>query len=151
MSGSGISWAICKSAPCSRQTTTPAPQHSVFYRSHAHSAAQPTASKHWRQKQSAKPAANHLVENDVCESVHVLVVDELLKQNARRAVEQASVFTGLAIHANLTAQSVTYHSTDWLTDSYLLDCQTTVTINWRKKELQDKFYHVDKYKQKQWH
>ena len=30
MSGSGISWAICKSAPCSRQITTPAPHHSVF-------------------------------------------------------------------------------------------------------------------------
>ena len=30
VSGSGISWAICKSAPCSRQTTTPAPHHSVF-------------------------------------------------------------------------------------------------------------------------
>ena len=25
-----ISWAICKSAPCSRQITTPAPHHSVF-------------------------------------------------------------------------------------------------------------------------
>ena len=30
MSGSGISWAICKSAPRSRQITTPAHQHSVF-------------------------------------------------------------------------------------------------------------------------
>ena len=30
MSGSGISWAICKSAPCSRQITTPAPHRSVF-------------------------------------------------------------------------------------------------------------------------
>jgi len=30
VSGSGISWAICKSAPCSRQTTMPAPHHSVF-------------------------------------------------------------------------------------------------------------------------
>ena len=30
VSGSGISWAICKSASCSRQTTTPAPHHSVF-------------------------------------------------------------------------------------------------------------------------
>jgi len=29
-SGSGISWAICKSAPSSRQITTPAPHHSVF-------------------------------------------------------------------------------------------------------------------------
>ena len=32
MSGSGISWAICKSAPRSRQITTPTPHHSVFYR-----------------------------------------------------------------------------------------------------------------------
>ena len=49
VSGSGISWAMCKSAPRSRQITTPAPQHSVFYRSDALPAAQPTASKHWRQ------------------------------------------------------------------------------------------------------
>ena len=47
MSGSGISWAICKSAPCSRQITMPAPHHSVFYRPDALPAAQPTASKHW--------------------------------------------------------------------------------------------------------
>ena len=31
VSGTGISWAICKSAPRSRQTTTPAPHHSVFF------------------------------------------------------------------------------------------------------------------------
>jgi len=49
LSGSGISWAICKSAPSSRQITMPAPHHSVFYRSDALPAAQPTASKHWRQ------------------------------------------------------------------------------------------------------
>ena len=30
VSDSGISWAICKSAPSSRQTTAPAPHHSVF-------------------------------------------------------------------------------------------------------------------------
>jgi len=46
LSGSGISWAICKSAPCSRQITTPAPHHSVFYMPDALSATQPTASKH---------------------------------------------------------------------------------------------------------
>jgi len=49
MSGSGISWAICKSAPRSRQITTPAPHHSVFYRPYALPATQPTVSKHWRQ------------------------------------------------------------------------------------------------------
>ena len=30
VSGSGISWAICKSAPCPRQITMPAPHHLVF-------------------------------------------------------------------------------------------------------------------------
>ena len=48
VSGSGISWVICKSAPRSRQITMPAPHHSVFYRPDALPAAQPTASKHWR-------------------------------------------------------------------------------------------------------
>ena len=49
VSGSGISWAICKSAPCSRQITKPAPHHSVFYRPDALPVTQPTASKHWRE------------------------------------------------------------------------------------------------------
>ena len=49
MSGSGISWAICMSAPRSRQITTTVPHHSVFYRPDALPVAQPTASKHWRQ------------------------------------------------------------------------------------------------------
>ena len=31
MSGSGISWAICKSVPRSRQITMPVPHHSVFF------------------------------------------------------------------------------------------------------------------------
>jgi len=48
VSGSGIIWAICKPARCPRQITTPAPQHSVFYRPDALPAAQPTASKHGR-------------------------------------------------------------------------------------------------------
>ena len=44
--GSGISWAVCKSAPRSRQITTPATHRSVFYRPDALPATQPTASKH---------------------------------------------------------------------------------------------------------
>ena len=43
--GSGISWAICKSASCSRQITTPAPHHSLFYRPDALPAAQYSACK----------------------------------------------------------------------------------------------------------
>ena len=46
VSGSGISSAICKSAPCCRQKTTPATNHSVFFRPDALPATQPTASKH---------------------------------------------------------------------------------------------------------
>ena len=49
VSGSGISWAKCKSAPRSRQITTPAPHYSVFYRPDALPATQPTASKHWNE------------------------------------------------------------------------------------------------------
>ena len=58
VSGSGISWAMCRSAPCSRQITTPAPHHSVFYRPDALPAAQPTASMHWR----------HSLLNAICNS-----------------------------------------------------------------------------------
>ena len=50
MSGSGTRWAICKSAPRTRETTTPAPHRSVFYRPDALPAAQPTVSKHWRHQ-----------------------------------------------------------------------------------------------------
>ena len=46
MSGRGISWAMCKSAPRSRQITMPPPHHSIFYRPDALPATQPTASKH---------------------------------------------------------------------------------------------------------
>jgi len=45
VSGSGISWAICKSAPRPRQITMPAPT-THFCRLDALPAAQPTASKH---------------------------------------------------------------------------------------------------------
>jgi len=47
VSGSGISWTICKSASRSRQITMPAPHHSVFFRPDALPATQPTASKHF--------------------------------------------------------------------------------------------------------
>jgi len=46
VSGSSISWDVCKTAPRPRQITTPAPHHSDFYRPDALPATQPTASKH---------------------------------------------------------------------------------------------------------
>jgi len=46
VSGCGISWSICKSAPRPRQITMPVPHHSVFYRPDALPATQSTSSKH---------------------------------------------------------------------------------------------------------
>ena len=60
MSGSGISWAICKSAPRSRQITTPAPHHSVFYRLDALPAAQPWQSTEGEQCNICKQSAENL-------------------------------------------------------------------------------------------
>jgi len=58
MSGSGISWAICKSTSRSRLITMPAPHCSVFYRPDALPTAQPTASKHWRLLQTSVHRVN---------------------------------------------------------------------------------------------
>jgi len=49
VSGSGICWAICKSAPHPRQPRQH-PTTQFFYRPDALPDTQPTASKHWRQK-----------------------------------------------------------------------------------------------------
>jgi len=56
--GSGISWAICKSALRPRQIPVPAPDHSISYRPDALPATQPTASKHWRKFHTTKGEAN---------------------------------------------------------------------------------------------
>jgi len=48
VSGSGISWAICKSVPWLRHITMPVTHHSVFYSPNALPATQPTAPKQWR-------------------------------------------------------------------------------------------------------
>jgi len=61
VSGIGISWAICKSASCSRQVTPPAPHHSVCYTPDSLRAARPAASKHWRRgNKNAKPTRGTL-------------------------------------------------------------------------------------------
>jgi len=58
VSGSGTSWVMCKSAPRSRQITTPAPHHSVFYRPDALPAAQPTASDQLSQNVPDRSSPN---------------------------------------------------------------------------------------------
>jgi len=67
VSGSDISWAICKSAHRSRQITTPAPHHSFFYRPDALPAAQPTASN-----DKDKDSPYSITERRVVELIPVL-------------------------------------------------------------------------------
>ena len=66
VSGSGISWNICKSAPRSRQITMPTPHHSVFYRPDALPAAQPTASVHLRHYAKTIYNYRRTTKNDHC-------------------------------------------------------------------------------------
>jgi len=66
VSGSGISCAICKSAPHTRQITMSAPYHSVFYRPDTLPAAQPTASKHWRHNHSHQEMENFVGTRYYC-------------------------------------------------------------------------------------
>ena len=60
----GISWAIRRSTSRSTHITMPVTHRSVFYRSDALPAAQPTASKHWRHitqhRQNLKTFARRL-------------------------------------------------------------------------------------------
>ena len=75
VSGSGISWAICKSAPRSRQITMPEPQHSVLYRPDALPAAQPSQS----------------TEGNYCLTVHW---HKSLANNACELINQINTWTG---------------------------------------------------------
>jgi len=77
VSGSGISRAISKSASRSRQTKTPAPHHSVFYRPDALSATQPTVSKHWRQSALTAPHWS-LIAGCQCRLQLVSLTDDLV-------------------------------------------------------------------------
>jgi len=71
VSGSGISWAICKSAPCSRQITTPAAHHSDFYRPNALPAAQQHPST--KGSDSSNNANNSLHDNE-CSRKWALII-----------------------------------------------------------------------------
>jgi len=74
--GSGISWAICKSAPCSRQITTPAPHHSVFYRPDALPVTKPTVSKHWSTDSKIWKKYDHPLDLTLSWSTHWLLKGE---------------------------------------------------------------------------
>ena len=112
VSGSGICWAICKSAP-RNQTTTPTSHHSVFYRPDALHAAQPTASKHWS-------------------SVCVYSSVNNLKSLAYTIPE---IFSGLPLWKKFLRTANTFKFKDILKDKYKLLDASSVT----KKMKNDQF------------
>ena len=91
VSGIGIRWVICKSASRSRQITTPAPHHSVFYRLDALPAAQPTVSKHWIWLNRNENLRCILGDRASISTTFLAVVDELMLTFASAPV--LSIFT----------------------------------------------------------
>ena len=92
MSCSGVCWTICKSASRSRQTTTPAPHHSGFYRPDALPAAHLTASKHWRQCQMTVTAMLNFTE-----SSHLKMIPSVLWRcwlGGRKGIRPVKNFCG---------------------------------------------------------
>jgi len=131
VSGSGISWAVCKSAPHSRQITMAAPHHSFFYRPDALPAAQPTASKHWRQILMHK--ATDKYRSTFC---------HLLTQKWLKAYAQTTTINDLRCHTNTTELKKTriwssagarrYYWLRWLTTAQfiMLWVSTFLELSW---------------------
>ena len=107
VSCSGISWAICKPAPRPRQITTPVPHHSVFYRPDALPAAQPTASKHWRNSLAIRHTVLHKSRlrasmTDRCRSERGCCLDESREQRPSQQDQAGQASAGR--YSRLAAQ-----------------------------------------------
>ena len=96
MSGNGISWAICKSAPCSRQITVPAPHHSSFLQAGCPSC-RPTNSVKALKAQALKAHIYQSLMNKTAQSVDAAlaictpVTDVVGRQRLRSATQQQMV------------------------------------------------------------
>ena len=130
VSVSGISWAICKSAPRSRQITTPITQ--FFYRLDALPAAQPTASKHWIKLVSTKSI--QYLHNRASSTCHFeqrwLVEHDKCQENAFLALPRDNActqYTYYIAYILCTANIKQKHATD---EFYYININTF--LNWKK-------------------
>ena len=103
VSGSGISWGICKSAPRSRQITMPAPHNSFFYRPDALPATQLTASKHWRQNKQRKKFRRTTVDelSLALESIMTALDQDIsvwFRCYIQQRPHQSPCYTGMSYH-----------------------------------------------------
>ena len=118
VSGSGISWAICKS-PCSRQITVPAPHHSVFLQAGCPST-QPTASKHWRQIYD-----KYLIIKHRRFSVTVkLIFPHKNKCLVYDAIQQTNKYSPEASNQPPALHVYQYHHDQWLLGSTIIHNKT---------------------------
>ena len=141
MSGSGISWTICKLAPCARQITTPAPHHSVFYRLDALPASQPSALKHWRHSithgvKSVLPHGESLLVTLVfrCRTCTWGAWTDWRRRRLAgrcRSMARTSSMWHLSFHVRRTARTSTHHSLG--SPSQVID---NITIVWVRRSTQ---------------
>ena len=96
VSGSGISWAICKSAPRSRQITMPAPHHSVFLKAGCPSC-HPTNSV-----KALKAIVSSIKHSECRLTVRMLCIADLLGSVLRRLPAVCVCVCGVAVEVDMT-------------------------------------------------
>jgi len=118
--GSGISWTTCKTfALCSRQTTTPAPHHSIFYRPDALLATQTTVSlrltNRWDRRQL----------NSV--SAYACYVDRERRANNTHLMAICPGLPGWASTRKVKPICVTARDSEWHQLGHVQICTSTQT------------------------
>ena len=91
MSGSGISWAICKSAPRSRQITTPAPHHSVFLHTGCPSCCPTNSVKALKARKADRKARKINTSNESVTAVSVATCMVVTNRHTDHATSQTSL------------------------------------------------------------
>jgi len=110
VSGSGVSWAICKSAPCPRQITTPAPHHSVSY------------SPSWRPTNSVKAQKANNNDNDV----YCFVLCQLTLRKTTQRWDTRACWCSLAVVTWFTGH-ISTSSPTLLSDCWHMQPVTTMS------------------------
>ena len=115
VSGSGISWAVCKSAPRSRQITTPAPHHSVLLQTRCPSCCPTNSVKALKVLLIALRTYSHFVlANNAVQQPRLLFFVE----------QESSLFSMLSRFADQTCKTVS------LLFLWLIDMVSSLAQEW---------------------
>ena len=128
MSGSDISWAMCKSAPWPRHTTSNHTSISPlsFHRPDAFPAAQPTASRHWQSS-----FVNHLVISKALHLRHFWLI-KLSRQRLKWCVNLGIKFcwpvTNIICEVYSCSSHILWFGNACSCESLVLTCCEFVTL-----------------------